>query len=100
LAKQIVDRGEAKGHAEALMLLSTEMLVGEADRLLARAERAVKRHRELGDTGVGARRAQQELRRLQLYRAVLVSTNTAHAVMPEYAVARGLLRRDNTKSLG
>src|SRR5438128_1325976 len=73
------------------MLLSTEMLVGEADRLLARAERAVRRHRELGDTGVSARRAQQELSRLQLYRAVLVSANTARAVMPEYAALRGFL---------
>jgi hypothetical protein len=72
------------------MSLSTELLVAEAERLLARAKRVVERHRDLEDTGEIARRAEQELKRLQLYRAVLKSTNSAHALMPEYILARGL----------
>jgi hypothetical protein len=36
-------------------------------------------------------RAERELKRWQLYRAVLAITNSAHALMPEYVFARGLI---------
>jgi hypothetical protein len=70
------------------MTWSTELLVAEADGLLSRAERELQRYRDARDTGQGARRAEQDLKRLQLYRAVLTSTNSAHALMPEYVAAR------------
>jgi len=73
------------------MSLSTELLVAEAERLVTRAERAVARHRSVADTGDLALRVELELKRLQLYRAVLKSTNAAHALMPEYVAARGLV---------
>ena len=73
------------------MPLSTKVLVAEADRLVARAERQVERYRRLNDMREFARRAELDLKRLHLYRAVLASTNSAHALMPEYVVARGLV---------
>ena len=70
------------------MSLSPELLIAEADRLAARAERELKRH------GAGknehAHRAQRKLDRLRLYRAVLTSKQAASALMPEYVAARGL----------
>ncbi|MGE3702666.1 MAG: hypothetical protein AB7G08_28450 [Hyphomicrobiaceae bacterium] len=72
------------------MSLSRRLLIAEAERLVARAEREVKRHRRAAHTDV-ARRAERELQRLQLYRAVVRNVNTAHAIMPEYAVARGFV---------
>ena len=72
------------------MSLSTRVLVAEADRLVARAERQMERYRRMNDTSAFARRTELELKRLHLYRAVLASTNAAHALMPEYVVARGL----------
>ena len=73
------------------MSLSTKVLLAEADRLVARAERQLRHYRKAKDTSEFARRAEQELKRLHLYRAVLTSTNAAHALMPEYALARGLV---------
>ena len=72
------------------MSLSRRLLIAEAERLVARAEREVKRHSRAADTDI-ARRAQRGLQRLQLYRAVVRSVNSAHAIMPEYAVARGFV---------
>ena len=69
------------------MSLSNELLVAEAERLIARTEREVRRHRSGGEH---ARQAERGLKRLQLYRAVLKGTNSAHALMPEYVTARGL----------
>jgi hypothetical protein len=73
------------------MPLSTKVLVAEADRLVARAERQVAHHRKARDASDFAKRAERELKRLQLYRAVLASTNSAHALMPEYVFARRLI---------
>jgi hypothetical protein len=73
------------------MSLSMKVLVAEADRLVARAERQVERYRRVNDTSEFALRAELDLKRLHLYRAVLASTNSAHALMPEYALARGLV---------
>ena len=41
------------------------------DRLVARAERQVERYRRVNDTSEFARRAELDLKRLHLYRAVL-----------------------------
>jgi len=70
------------------MSLSPELLVAEAERLVARAEREVKRQ----GTGQSehARRSLRELQRLRLYRAVLISERAASALMPEYVEAQGL----------
>jgi len=72
------------------MSLSRRLLIAEAQRLVARAEREVKRHSRATHTDI-ARRAERELQRLQLYRAVVCSANAAHAIMPEYAMARGFV---------
>ena len=72
------------------MSLSRRLLIAEAERLVARAERHLKRHHRAADTDI-ARRAERELQRLQLYRAVVRSVNTADAIMPEYAVAGGFV---------
>jgi hypothetical protein len=73
------------------MSLSKELLAAEADRLVARAERELQRHRDLATQGEIALRAERELKRLNLYRAVLKSANSADALMPEYVFARGLV---------
>ena len=73
------------------MALSRKVLLAEADRLLARAERQVEHYRKANDSSEFAQRAERELKRLHLYRAVLTSTNAAHALMPEYVLARGLV---------
>jgi len=73
------------------MSLSTKVLIAEADRLVARAERQVRHYRRVNDMSEFARRAELDLKRLHLYRAVLASTNAAHALMPEYVAARGLI---------
>jgi hypothetical protein len=72
------------------MSFSTKCLVAEADRLVACAEGRVARYRIAAD-GAMAQRATSELKRLHLYRAILTSSNAAHALMPEYIVARGLM---------
>ena len=71
------------------MSLSRELLLTEADRLVARAERKVRRCRSNRDTE-HALRAEQELKRLYLYREILTSNNSAQALMPEYVFERGL----------
>ena len=73
------------------MALTTQVLITEVDRLIARAERQLRRHRSVEGIGEVAKRAELELKRLQLYRAVLRSSNSAHALMPEYVAARGFL---------
>ena len=72
------------------MSLSRRLLIAEAERLVARAEREVKRHSRATHTDI-ARRAKRHLERLQLYRAVVHTANAAHAIMPEYAMARGFV---------
>ena len=72
------------------MPLSRRLLVAEAERLVTRAEREVERHSRAAHTDI-ARRAKRDLERLQLYRSVVRSANAAHAIMPEYAVARGFV---------
>jgi hypothetical protein len=83
------------------MSLSKELLVAEAERLLARAERKVRRYRSMRDNGAIAQRAELELKRLHLYRAILGSNNCARALMPEYVLARGLVdpNRDDAGSV-
>ena len=74
------------------MPLSRELLVNEADRLVARAERKVRRFRRNRDTEL-VLRVELELKRLHLYRAILRSDNSAQALMPEYVFARGFAPR-------
>jgi hypothetical protein len=69
------------------MSVSNNVLVFEADRLIARAERTLRRQ-SAGTLSEAARRTEEELKSLRLYRAVLKSSNAAHAIMP---VACGLL---------
>jgi hypothetical protein len=80
------------------MPLSTELLIAEADRLVARTEREIERHRSAADGGAMAERAAAELKRLHLYRAILTSSNAAHALMPEYIVARGLFASEDPRA--
>ena len=80
------------------MPLSRRLLVAEAERLVTRAEREVERHSRAAHTDI-ARRAKRDLERLQLYRAVVRSENAAHAIMPEYAVARGFVEATELRRL-
>jgi len=84
------------------MSFTTNLLLSEADRLLDRAERQLRSHREqirrMESRSLDAKsvrqlalRAEREVKRLELYRSVLKSSNPAHAFMPEYLVARGLV---------
>jgi len=73
------------------MQFSREVLLDEADRLVARAEHRLERFQVRRTDPAIIERAERELRRLQLYQAVLATTETADAIMPEYARARGLL---------
>jgi hypothetical protein len=73
------------------MTLSTKLLIAEADRLLTRAEKRARLLRRRPAHGEFARQAELEVKRLQLYRAVLAASNSAQALMPEYVFARGLL---------
>lgn len=70
------------------MSLSPGLLIAEADRLVARAERDVKRHG--ANQNEHAQHAHRQLQRLRLYRAVLIGEQATSALMPEYIVARGL----------
>jgi hypothetical protein len=84
------------------MSLSSDLLLSEADRLVSRAQTRLRSHRErtaaLESQSLDAREerelaaiAERDLKRLELYRAVLRgSSNPAHAMMPEYILARGL----------
>jgi hypothetical protein len=85
------------------MEIGRAMLLAEAEQLLARVERKARQHREevarLEARAQDAReareravRAEREVKRLHLYYAVLQSSNPAHAIMPEYLTARGLVR--------
>jgi hypothetical protein len=81
-------RGEAKGHREgAPMSLSPELLIAEADRLAARAERELKRH--------GAGQNERHLSRARVELATLRSGGASrrHAPMspPSFVV-----RTENT----
>jgi hypothetical protein len=73
------------------MSLSPDLLVAEADQLVARAERNVKRHVSGRDEHV--QRARRELQRLWFYRAVLLNKPDTSALMLEYIFARGLAGR-------
>jgi len=70
------------------MSLSPGLLIAEADRLVARAERDVKRYG--ANQNEHAQHAHRQLQRLRLYRAVLIGEQATSALMPEYIVARGL----------
>ena len=72
------------------MPISREVLLREAERLVARAAKRFESSARHADPAM-TERAERELRRLQLYQAVLATTEAAHAIMPEYARARGLL---------
>jgi hypothetical protein len=72
------------------MSLSPALLIAEAERLVARAERKVQRHRSVSHESEAAQRAERELQRLRLYRTVLTGARSASALMPEYIAARGL----------
>jgi hypothetical protein len=86
----VISEGRWAIFKDLRMPLSRTLLIAEAERLVARAEREVERHSRAAHTDI-ARRAERELQRLQLYCAVLRSVNSAHAIMPEYAVARGFV---------
>jgi hypothetical protein len=85
------------------MSYSRNLLLSEADRLVSRTEDQIRAHREriaaLEDQSLDATEerelasiAERDLKRLELYRSVLRSgSNPAHALMPEYIVARGLV---------
>ena len=72
------------------MPFSREVLLREAEWLVARATKRFEISARRADPAM-TERAERELRRLQLYQAVLATTETADAIMPEYARARGLL---------
>lgn len=85
------------------MSLKSELLLEEADRLIFRAERRAANCREYAlrleqksldanDARTRVRRAESELKRLHLYRRILLNANSADALMPEYVMARGLVR--------
>jgi hypothetical protein len=93
------------------MSFTTSLLILEADRLADRAERKLRLCRERIaeleshslDAGLlhdRAKQAERELKRIDLYRAVLKSSNPAHALMPEYIVARGLVSSERAGGEG
>ena len=68
-------------------------LIAEADRIAARANRRIRRYRnqlaqreslllDVGNVRARARRAERELQRIDLYRAVLKSGPTDQALVP------------------
>jgi hypothetical protein len=74
-------------------------LIAEADRIAARARRRIRRYRnqlaqresqsrDAGNVRARATRAERELQRIDLYRAVLKSGPTDQALMPEYVLTR------------
>jgi hypothetical protein len=79
------------------MTLSRTLLLAEADRLVTRAEAHVEHYRKTNNASALVEH-ERELKRLHLYRAVLASSNSAHAIMPEYIVARGLARDAELRS--
>jgi hypothetical protein len=96
LARQVGHVRKAKGLEEAPMSVANDVLLVEAERLIARAERTLRRHQSGAALSEAARHAELQLKRLRLYRAVLKSSNAAHAIMPEFAIARGLLPTDQS----
>jgi hypothetical protein len=82
------DGGALEG---APMPFSREALLQEAERLVARAAKRFERFSATHADPAMTERAERELQRLQLYQAILSTTEAAHAIMPEYARARGLL---------
>ncbi len=82
-----------------LMTFTIGNLTAEADRIAARAKRRIRLYRnqlaqreslslDAGDVRARATRAERELQRIDLYRAVLKSGPTDQALMPEYVLAR------------
>jgi len=67
------------------MSLSPELIIAEADRLVARAERAMKRHGASRDEHA---RALRQLQKLRLYRAVLTGKQSVAALMPKNMLRR------------
>jgi len=92
------------------MALSTQLLLAEANRLIFRAERHVESSREYvarlevqsldtGEAKERTKRAERELKRLELYRSVLKNSNSAEALMPEYVLARGLVQMERRRGV-
>ena len=72
------------------MSLSRDVLVASAEHLVDRAEQLHNRQRqglECERLTAKVGRMEQELKRLQLYRAVMRTTQVADAVMPETMAA-------------
>jgi hypothetical protein len=78
------------------MSVANDALLVEAEKLIARTERTLRQHQSGAALSEAARHAELQLKRLRLYRAVLKSSNAAHAIMPEFAIACGLLPADET----
>src|SRR5438105_9896901 len=83
------------GARKGAMSLNAKVLIAEADRLVARAERHIEAYRQRiarlesrsvnsSDVRQLSHRAEQKLKRLHLYRAVLKSSSSTHALMPEH----------------
>jgi hypothetical protein len=81
------------------MTFTTGTLIAEADRIVARAKRQLRHYHhqlvqresqslDVSDVRVRATRAERELRRVDLYRAVLKSGPSEQALMPEYVLTR------------
>jgi hypothetical protein len=81
------------------MTFTTGKLIAEADRIAARAKRQLRRYHyqlvqrenqslDVSDVRARATRAERELRRVDLYRAVLQSRPSEQALMPEYVLIR------------
>ena len=81
------------------MTFTTQELIAEADQIAARTMRRLQhcrrclvqgQHQSLDVSGLeaNAERAERELQRIDLYRALLNSGLDVHALMPEYVAAR------------
>jgi hypothetical protein len=97
----MLDRGQAEGYGSGgtLMTFTTGNLIAEAEYIAARAKRRLRRYRhqlgererqllDVGDVPARATRAERELQRIDLYRAILKSGPTEQALMPEYVLTR------------
>ena len=82
-----------------LMTFTTGTLIAEADQVAARVKRQLRGYRhqlaqresqslDICDVRARAMRAERELQRIDLYRAVLKNGPTEQALMPEYVRTR------------
>jgi hypothetical protein len=81
------------------MTFMTGKLIAEADQIAMQAKRRLRRYRhrlaqhenhslEVGVVRLRAERTERELKRIDLYRAVLKSGPTEQALTPEYVLTR------------